>query len=159
MPLVFRKVRSTLAAAGAKISVPGVAVGHFPVMGGREFLEADFKVLDTDAPMLLGLITQQSWSWEINKQTNTVSILSGSLLPLKQTNGHLFIHREPPEDQNDPTINAVGDDNNPAPAVTQNTVPSPSRPAAATAKAWPTPEHRLLFRAEKLRKIHARRGH
>lgn len=52
-------------------------------MEGGESLEADFRILDTDSPVFLGLVTKQARGWEASHETGTVKVPGGALLPLK----------------------------------------------------------------------------
>lgn len=119
MPL--RKARSSLATAGNKTRVLVMAAGRFLFMDGGAFLEADFKVLEKVAPMLLGLVTQQRWGLEVNYQTSSVSVYGGFPLSLRRQNRHLYIHLELPEDSDGTSVCANSTHANPTPEAASPT--------------------------------------
>lgn len=166
LAMPFRRQSAKISNAGGSSIVVGKAVGRFPLHPGGSFEEVSFKVLDGDAPMLIGKPLMSAMGWKLCELSNTITTSSGHLLPVQQWNGHLFIYwpsasrDSAPRDVADTSVFAT---ESPEPDPTSSEA-DPDSPAFIRPRPRPPPEpdeskKEKLFTAKELRQIHSRSGH
>lgn len=167
LAMPFRRTTAKITNAGGSSIVIGQAVGRFPLHTGGAFEEVSFKVLDGDAPMLIGKPLMSAMGWKLCELSNTITTSTGRLLPVQQWNGHLFLYWPPDSTQSevqstdDPRCSVFANDSS---TTDQNSFDEPSVPPASDGiQSKPPPEpddkKRKLFTDDELRQIHSRSGH